>query len=302
MSTPYTVQVCVRGELGVWGWSERGFLLLCYICYGCLMAVSLSPQIPVSANILDMYNNQGMPPPGLTISNSCPANLPNIKREFSGKCPPQIDRCLSTTGLSQGPMPLLVASVRVEDDNSTNCVFSNTLQAFRTWNVLYCNVSKYHNRYEHSVLLAIFWTVTSWLHCSVFQRANKHVQNIMCQTSDSISSHDAHAGQVGILWQVWKLSKVWRVSRRYVWSFNSSVPFLIVKYHCRNYRARPELQLVTLGAFFLPADAMLSCWCDTEASHLSDVITAGGMNEWVDESLLLLSHAQWHSSVILSSA
>ncbi|XP_063064604.1 microphthalmia-associated transcription factor-like isoform X2 [Engraulis encrasicolus] len=35
-----------------------------------------------SANLLEMYN-QTMGPPGLTISNSCPANLPNIKREYS---------------------------------------------------------------------------------------------------------------------------------------------------------------------------------------------------------------------------
>ncbi|MGH0185871.1 UNVERIFIED_CONTAM: hypothetical protein FKN15_019499 [Acipenser sinensis] len=40
-------------------------------------------ELPVSANLLDMYSNQVMPPPGLNISNSCPANLPNIKREFT---------------------------------------------------------------------------------------------------------------------------------------------------------------------------------------------------------------------------
>ncbi|XP_059383231.1 microphthalmia-associated transcription factor-like isoform X4 [Carassius carassius] len=54
-----------------------------------IMGLSLDPglqmanTIPVSANILDMYSNPGMPPPGISISNSCPANLPNIKREFS---------------------------------------------------------------------------------------------------------------------------------------------------------------------------------------------------------------------------
>lgn len=42
-------------------------------------------QIPVPANLMDMYGNQGMPQQGLPISNSCPANLPNIKREYSGK-------------------------------------------------------------------------------------------------------------------------------------------------------------------------------------------------------------------------
>lgn len=54
-------------------------------------ALQIANSIPVSANILDMYNSQGMPPPGLAISNSCPANLPNIKREFSGECPPQTE-------------------------------------------------------------------------------------------------------------------------------------------------------------------------------------------------------------------
>ncbi|XP_056126645.1 melanocyte inducing transcription factor b isoform X2 [Rhinichthys klamathensis goyatoka] len=51
-----------------------------------IMGLSLDPglqmanTIPVSANLLDLYSNPGMPPPGLSISNSCPAN---IKREFS---------------------------------------------------------------------------------------------------------------------------------------------------------------------------------------------------------------------------
>lgn len=40
----------------------------------------LANTIPVQANLLDMYGNQGMPPPGLAISNSCPSN---IKREYS---------------------------------------------------------------------------------------------------------------------------------------------------------------------------------------------------------------------------
>ncbi|KAF4024050.1 hypothetical protein G4228_015757 [Cervus hanglu yarkandensis] len=40
-------------------------------------------QLPVSGNLIDLYGNQGLPPPGLTISNSCPANLPNIKRELT---------------------------------------------------------------------------------------------------------------------------------------------------------------------------------------------------------------------------
>nr|XP_055045372.1 melanocyte inducing transcription factor b isoform X3 [Misgurnus anguillicaudatus] len=52
-----------------------------------IMGLSLDPAlqmantIPVSSNLIDMY--PGIPPPGISISNSCPANLPNIKREFS---------------------------------------------------------------------------------------------------------------------------------------------------------------------------------------------------------------------------
>ncbi|KAM8930359.1 microphthalmia-associated transcription factor isoform 2-T2 [Pelodytes ibericus] len=41
------------------------------------------PDLPVSGNMIDMYGNQGMPSTGLNISNSCPANLPNIKRELT---------------------------------------------------------------------------------------------------------------------------------------------------------------------------------------------------------------------------
>ncbi|XP_033982201.1 microphthalmia-associated transcription factor-like isoform X1 [Trematomus bernacchii] len=40
-------------------------------------------NIPVNANLMDLYGNQGMAQQGLPISNSCPANLPNVKREYS---------------------------------------------------------------------------------------------------------------------------------------------------------------------------------------------------------------------------
>ncbi|KAM3914606.1 microphthalmia-associated transcription factor isoform 2-T2 [Leptodactylus fuscus] len=46
-------------------------------------AGSFLPHLPVSASLIDIYGNQGMPAPGLNISNSCPANLPNIKRELT---------------------------------------------------------------------------------------------------------------------------------------------------------------------------------------------------------------------------
>ncbi|XP_038628302.1 microphthalmia-associated transcription factor isoform X3 [Tachyglossus aculeatus] len=46
-------------------------------------ALQMANTLPVSGNLIDLYGNQSMPPPGLTISNSCPANLPNIKRELT---------------------------------------------------------------------------------------------------------------------------------------------------------------------------------------------------------------------------
>ncbi|XP_029575020.1 microphthalmia-associated transcription factor isoform X5 [Salmo trutta] len=46
--------------------------------------LQMANTIAVNTNLLDIYGNQGMPPPGLAI-NSCPANLPNIKREYSAE-------------------------------------------------------------------------------------------------------------------------------------------------------------------------------------------------------------------------
>ncbi|XP_039626842.1 microphthalmia-associated transcription factor-like isoform X8 [Polypterus senegalus] len=48
-------------------------------------ALQIANTLPVSANLLDMYNNPGLPPTNLSISNSCPANVPNIKREFTAE-------------------------------------------------------------------------------------------------------------------------------------------------------------------------------------------------------------------------
>ncbi|XP_037539942.1 melanocyte inducing transcription factor b isoform X4 [Nematolebias whitei] len=45
--------------------------------------LQMASTIPVPPNLMDMYGNQGMSQQGLSISNSCPANLPNIKREYS---------------------------------------------------------------------------------------------------------------------------------------------------------------------------------------------------------------------------
>ncbi|XP_051932072.1 melanocyte inducing transcription factor a isoform X1 [Hippocampus zosterae] len=42
--------------------------------------LQLNSALPVSGNLLEAYGNQGLPHPGLAISNSCP---PNIKREYT---------------------------------------------------------------------------------------------------------------------------------------------------------------------------------------------------------------------------
>ncbi|XP_019360316.1 PREDICTED: microphthalmia-associated transcription factor isoform X8 [Gavialis gangeticus] len=47
-------------------------------------ALQMANTLPVSGNLIDLYGNHtSLPPPGLNISNSCPANLPNIKRELT---------------------------------------------------------------------------------------------------------------------------------------------------------------------------------------------------------------------------
>ncbi|XP_040854959.1 transcription factor E3 isoform X2 [Ochotona curzoniae] len=44
---------------------------------------SSEKELPVSGNLLDVYSSQGVATPAITVSNSCPAELPNIKREIS---------------------------------------------------------------------------------------------------------------------------------------------------------------------------------------------------------------------------
>lgn len=60
--------------------------------------LQMANTIPVPNNIIDMYGNQGMPQQGLPISNSCPANLPNIKREYSVSQSPAIMHMLDKSG------------------------------------------------------------------------------------------------------------------------------------------------------------------------------------------------------------
>ncbi|KAG8548295.1 hypothetical protein GDO81_025856 [Engystomops pustulosus] len=44
---------------------------------------NLPSTLPVSANLLDMYCASGLTTQAITASNSCPADLPNIKKEYS---------------------------------------------------------------------------------------------------------------------------------------------------------------------------------------------------------------------------
>nr|XP_061803605.1 microphthalmia-associated transcription factor-like isoform X3 [Nerophis lumbriciformis] len=60
--------------------------------------LQMANTIPVPANLMDMYGNQGMSQQGLPISNSCPANLPNIKREYSASQSPSVMHMLDKSG------------------------------------------------------------------------------------------------------------------------------------------------------------------------------------------------------------
>ncbi|XP_043933832.1 microphthalmia-associated transcription factor isoform X3 [Protopterus annectens] len=63
----------------------------------------MTNTLPVSGNLIDIYS-QSMPPPGLNVSNSCPASIHNIKRELtvsshSTVCPTNMMSCLSVENL-----------------------------------------------------------------------------------------------------------------------------------------------------------------------------------------------------------
>uniref|UniRef100_A0A671KVH7 Transcription factor E3-like n=1 Tax=Sinocyclocheilus anshuiensis TaxID=1608454 RepID=A0A671KVH7_9TELE len=45
--------------------------------------LQLPNTLPVSGNLLDVYSSQGMAVPTITVSNSCPADLQNVKRELN---------------------------------------------------------------------------------------------------------------------------------------------------------------------------------------------------------------------------
>ncbi|XP_064495911.1 microphthalmia-associated transcription factor-like [Pseudopipra pipra] len=43
----------------------------------------MTNTLPVFDNLINLHDNQNVPPPELNISNSCPANLPNVKRQLT---------------------------------------------------------------------------------------------------------------------------------------------------------------------------------------------------------------------------
>ncbi|XP_064495553.1 microphthalmia-associated transcription factor-like [Pseudopipra pipra] len=43
----------------------------------------MTNTLPVFDDLINLHDNQSVPPPELNISNSCPANLPNVKRELT---------------------------------------------------------------------------------------------------------------------------------------------------------------------------------------------------------------------------
>uniref|UniRef100_A0A8C5CJ57 Melanocyte inducing transcription factor n=1 Tax=Gadus morhua TaxID=8049 RepID=A0A8C5CJ57_GADMO len=61
-------------------------------------ALQMTNTIPLPGNLMDMYSNQGMPPQGLDISNSCSGSLPSIKREFSVSQSPSMMHMLERSG------------------------------------------------------------------------------------------------------------------------------------------------------------------------------------------------------------
>nr|XP_020448626.1 microphthalmia-associated transcription factor-like isoform X1 [Monopterus albus] len=55
----------------------------------------INNPLPVSGNLLDVYGNEGLPLPGLTISNTCPHN---IKREYTVTPAPGMKQVLDKPG------------------------------------------------------------------------------------------------------------------------------------------------------------------------------------------------------------
>ncbi|TNM86814.1 hypothetical protein fugu_007044 [Takifugu bimaculatus] len=103
--------------------------------------LQMANTIPVPANLMDMYGNQGMPQQGLPISNSCPANLPNIKREYSVSQSPAIMHMLDKSGSCgkfenyQRPEGFPVAEVRAMAKERQKKDNHNLIERRRRFNI-----------------------------------------------------------------------------------------------------------------------------------------------------------------------
>ncbi|KAF7210610.1 melanocyte inducing transcription factor b isoform X4 [Nothobranchius furzeri] len=103
--------------------------------------LQMANTIPVPPNLMDMYGNQGMPQQGLPISNSCPANLPNIKREYSVSQSPAIMHMLDKSGSCgkfdsyQRPEGFPVAEVRAMAKERQKKDNHNLIERRRRFNI-----------------------------------------------------------------------------------------------------------------------------------------------------------------------
>ncbi|XP_068183491.1 microphthalmia-associated transcription factor-like isoform X2 [Antennarius striatus] len=103
--------------------------------------LQMANTIPVPANLMDVYGNQGGPQQGLPISNSCPANLPNIKREYSVSQSPAIMHMLDKSGSCgkfenyQRPEGFPVAEVRAMAKERQKKDNHNLIERRRRFNI-----------------------------------------------------------------------------------------------------------------------------------------------------------------------
>ncbi|XP_075897908.1 microphthalmia-associated transcription factor-like isoform X3 [Nelusetta ayraudi] len=103
--------------------------------------LQMANTIPVPANLMDMYGNQSMSQQGLPISNSCPANLPNIKREYAVSQSPAIMHMLDKSGSCgkfenyQRPEGFPVAEVRAMAKERQKKDNHNLIERRRRFNI-----------------------------------------------------------------------------------------------------------------------------------------------------------------------
>lgn len=69
--------------------NERVCPCVCLVVYNTVQYIQYDRSccfllFKLPGNLLDVYHSPGMAAPTLTVSNSCPADLPKVKRELSG--------------------------------------------------------------------------------------------------------------------------------------------------------------------------------------------------------------------------